>query len=103
MFIVLIFYKEPLETIEKYLVAHRSHLDEGYRRDFLVASGPRNPRTGGILISHVDDQSVLETFLKQDPFILHDVASYEIIEFIPNKAHQDFQRFIAKKASDKPN
>jgi uncharacterized protein YciI len=94
MFIVLITYKKPLDIVEKYLAAHRSYLDEGYKNNFLIASGPRNPRTGGVLISQLNDKLKLEKFLNKDPFLIHDVADYEVIEFVPNKHHKDFQSFI---------
>jgi uncharacterized protein YciI len=94
MFIVILTYKKPLEIVEKYLNAHRSYLDEGYRNDWLIASGPRNPRIGGILLSQLNDRSQLETFLRQDPFCINEISDYEIIEFTPVKYHPHFSKFI---------
>lgn len=97
MFIVLISYKKPLDVIDQYLVPHRSYLDKCYQQNLLIASGPRNPRTGGVLISQLDDRHKLESFLKQDPFYIHNVADFEIIEFTPVKYHKDFHHFIVNK------
>jgi len=36
----------------------------------------------------------LENILKQDPFNIHDVAEYEIVEFSPIKYHANFATFI---------
>ena len=94
MFIVLLTYKKPLDTVEKYLASHRSYLDDGYRNNILIVSGPQNPRTGGILISQLNDKLKLEEFLKQDPFLIHGIADYQIIEFIPTKHHKNFQSFM---------
>jgi uncharacterized protein YciI len=94
MFVVLITYKTDLAVIEKYVVAHRAYLDEGYKNNILIASGPRNPKTGGILLSQLSDKLTLENFLHKDPFFVNDLAEYELIEFLPNKCHPEFQHFL---------
>ncbi len=96
MFVILLSYKEKLDVIDQYLIAHRAHLDEGYRKNFLIASGPQNPRTGGVLLSQLNNRSTLEVFLKADPFYLHNLIDYQVIEFTPVKHHPDFSSFIEK-------
>lgn len=83
--------------IDKYLAEHRTFLDSGYRDNFFVASGPKNPRTGGIIISQLKNREQLENILKQDPFSINDVADYEIIEFSPTKYHTNFAPFVASE------
>lgn len=95
MFIVILQYIKPLTFIENYLNEHRQFLDEAYKRELFVASGPKNPRDGGIILSHMKDREQLEAILQQDPFYIHKVAEYQIIEFIPNKYHPDFACFIS--------
>ena len=94
MFIVLLTYKKSLELVDKYLAEHRDFLGNGYQQNFFIASGPRNPRTGGVLLSQLTDKSKLEEILKQDPFYIQDIADYEIIEFTPVKFHGKFSEFI---------
>ena len=94
MFLIIITYKKPLEEIDKYLAAHRHYLETGYQKNMLVVSGPRNPRTGGIILSQLKNRDELETFLMQDPFQVHGIANYEIIEFNPVKYHKDFAGFV---------
>lgn len=94
MFIILLHYKKPLADIELHLNDHRRFLDEGYQRGFFLASGPKNPRDGGVIISNLKDRQQLEAILQQDPFYVSAVAEYQLIEFIPNKYHPDFARFI---------
>lgn len=94
MFIIDITYKKPIDIVEKYLAEHRNFLEEGYQKDYFVASGPKNPRNGGIIVSQLKDRSQLETILKQDPFIVHDIAEYQFIEFEPVKFHKDFVSFL---------
>lgn len=94
MFIVEIVYKKPLGFIDQCLAEHRAFLEEGYKKNYFVASGPKNPRTGGIIISQLKNREQLENILKQDPFCLHDAADYNITEFDPVKYHVDFASFI---------
>ena len=94
MFIIDIHYKKPLEVVEKHLVEHRAFLEEGYQKNYFVASGPKNPRTGGIIISQLKNREQLEMILKQDPFIIHDIAEYRFIEFEPVKYHSGFASFL---------
>ena len=91
---MLITYKKPIEEIDRYLLEHRTFLDMGYKNNYFVVSGPRNPRTGGIILSQLNDRHQLENFLKDDPFYIHGIASYEVVEFVPVKYHSDFSRFI---------
>lgn len=90
----MINYKKPLEIVEQYVAKHRSFLDEGYQKNYFVVSGPRNPRTGGVLLSQLDDREKLENILKQDPYYINDIAEYEFIEFTPVKYHSNFATFV---------
>lgn len=94
MFLVMITYKKPLLDVDQHLVQHREFLETGYQKNMLIASGPRNPRTGGIIISQLKNRDELENFIKHDPFFVNDIAEYEIIEFNPVKFHKDFAAFV---------
>jgi len=94
MFVVIMHYKKPLTVIDQHLAAHRNFLEEGYSKNYLVVSGPKNPRTGGIIISNLTDKKTLEDFLHRDPFYLNQIAEYEMIEFSPVKYHKDFEKFV---------
>jgi uncharacterized protein YciI len=95
MFLINITYKKSLEIIDQYLVAHRAFLEEGYQKNYFVVSGPKNPRVGGVIISQLTDRQQLEAILRQDPFVLHEVADYEITEFAAVKYHPQFACFVA--------
>jgi uncharacterized protein YciI len=94
MFIITLTYKQPIEVVDQFLLAHRSYLETGYQNNCFLASGPKNPRTGGIIISQLKDRAQLEALLKNDPFMQNDIADYDIVEFTPVKHHPDFAKFI---------
>ncbi|MCX7123379.1 MAG: YciI family protein [Gammaproteobacteria bacterium] len=95
MFIIILTYKKPLSDVNAHIPAHRVFLDEGYKNNVFIASGPKVPRTGGVIISHLQNRADVEALIKQDPFYQHEVADYEIIEFGPNKCHPDFEGFVS--------
>jgi uncharacterized protein YciI len=95
MFVILVTYTKPLTEIDQHLADHRAFLGKGYEKNYFVASGPQNPRTGGVIISQLKSREQLETILKEDPFLVHQIADYKIIEFEAVKYHPDFSSFVA--------
>ncbi|RDU63108.1 GTP cyclohydrolase [Helicobacter didelphidarum] len=81
LFVCMVNYTAPLEKIEEVLALHRAYLKEGYEKGFLLASGPRNPREGGLIIARFPNRQEAIAFSKNDPFCINGVAKYEFIEF----------------------
>ncbi|WP_292307237.1 YciI family protein, partial [Mesorhizobium sp.] len=50
MFIVSLNYKVPLTEIDRLAPAHVEWLKACYAEGIFVASGPKRPRTGGIIV-----------------------------------------------------
>ncbi len=94
MFVINIRYIQSLEEINKHLEEHRAFLEVGYKKNYFITSGPKSPRDGGIIISQLTDRKQLEDFIKDDPFLVHNLAVYEITEFTPVKYHKDFSIFV---------
>ena len=88
LFVILVNYTKELSAIEEILSAHREYLKTGYKSGKLLASGPQNPRTGGIIIGKFINKQEALDFTKQDPFYLKNAAKYDILEFNP-VLHQD--------------
>ncbi|MDP2038582.1 MAG: YciI family protein [Ignavibacteria bacterium] len=87
-FVVEIIYKAPIEKIEELTPTHREFLQTGYNAGMLLVSGPKVPRTGGIVIAKASSLEELTEFFKSDPYALNDAADYRFIEFNP-KSHQE--------------
>lgn len=94
MFVVILTYKAPLTVIDQHLAAHRDYLKKCYAKHQLIASGPQNPRTGGVLLSPLTARSEIDALIAQDPFHHHGVADYQIIEFTPVLHDPQFAPFI---------
>jgi uncharacterized protein YciI len=88
MYIINITYKVPLETIDQYLESHIAYLNEQYEAGHFLASGRKVPRTGGIILSNGSDKLEVAAMIEKDPFKIHGLADYEIIEFVPSKTSE---------------
>jgi uncharacterized protein YciI len=84
--VVLIRYRRPIEEVQAVLEEHRAYL-RGLEADgLLLASGPMEPRTGGVLLLRVPDgtaHQTLDRIRDDDPYIKAGVAQYEMWPWQP--------------------
>jgi uncharacterized protein YciI len=85
LFLVVLTDTQPLEQIEALLPEHRRWLDEHYARGTFLASGPRVPRDGGVILARGHHRADLEALTRTDPFARARVATYDLIEFRLNR------------------
>ena len=84
MLVIDIAYTGSLDQIDQVLVSHRSFLQKYYDLGILLASGPKNPREGGIIIA-LGEKAEMEKIIQEDPFYQNKLATYKITEFNPVK------------------
>lgn len=94
MFIALLHYKVPQADIDPYRPAHYEFLRKGYEKRVFIASGRMYSGKGGVILSPLTRRGEFEQILRQDPFIIHDLVTFEIIGFEPSRFHPDFASFI---------
>lgn len=93
-FIVNLKYLVPVEQLADHVAAHRAHLDSGYSQGWFLASGPQNPKVGGIIIARAPSREYLEKLFEKDPFKVKQLAEYQIVEFEPVKRHPEMAAFF---------
>lgn len=94
-FVIASDYLAPLTEIDRLLAEHRAHLGTGYTRGLLLASGPQNPRIGGMILARAHERAELERFLADDPFQKAGIARYHLVEFDPVKQSDLFASWAA--------
>jgi uncharacterized protein YciI len=94
MFIVLLKYLKPVTEVEKHLAEHREYLKLQYDAGVFIASGRKNPRTGGVILARGIVKDDLMKLIENDPFSRENIAEYEVIEFIPNMAAAGFESLV---------
>lgn len=90
MFVVILDYVKPLEEVDRLKAAHVAFLDAQYEKGHFIASGPRKPRTGGVILAQGMSREQLDAVLAEDPFQREGIAHYSVIEFDPTKRLEGF-------------
>ncbi|ANN15333.1 YciI family protein [Amycolatopsis orientalis] len=85
MYVVLLTYTAPIEEIDYVLPDHAEWLTKQYEHGHFLASGRRNPRIGGVIITRPMARGKLDAILATDPFSVKHMAAYEVIEFSPTR------------------
>lgn len=78
-------YIAPLPAVDAVLPQHRRFLDEHFATGEFLVSGPRVPRTGGVIIARVAEASRVAELVAADPFTQHGLAAYEVRAFRPTR------------------
>ncbi len=94
LYVVILTYQKTIDEIEEHLIAHRNFLKIHYSSGQFIASGPQTPRTGGVILSKGSSKQEILDILKNDPFNLHGIATYEVVEFNPINYSEGFKQFI---------
>ena len=88
MFVVTLTYTAPAERVDAVRAEHRDWLDQHVASGLLLVAGPQVPRTGGVfIVSSKLDREALTVVLKEDPFHIHGVADFAIVEFEATKVN----------------
>ncbi len=79
---IIVRYRRPLTEVEEVTEAHRAYLRDLQAKGILVASGPLDPRFGGMWLVRVQEQNPLaelDALRDGDPFYQHGLANYELL------------------------
>jgi uncharacterized protein YciI len=87
-------YLKPLDEVDKYLTAHRAFLKTLYDKRITICSGPQIPRTGGFILMDSADKETALAIMKEDPYVIHGVAQYSVIEFELKSYMEGFEKLI---------
>jgi uncharacterized protein YciI len=92
MFVITLTYKVPLHNVDEHTSAHIEWLEKHYEAGLLLASGRRLPRTGGVILARRVAREQIDEFIAGDPFHVHGIADYEVVEFAPSKVAPGLER-----------
>lgn len=90
-FTISLTYQVPMSEVDKYIPEHKQFLKDCYEKGIFIASGPKIPRTGGIILASASNREDLDKIIKTDPFYKNKIATYEIIEFSPTMFSNYFE------------
>ncbi|MGE5098634.1 MAG: YciI family protein [Deltaproteobacteria bacterium] len=93
--VAIIRYRRPLEEVLEVTDRHRAYLRELNEEGLLIASGPMDPRSGGLLLLRVPDDDVIGTLDRirdGDPYVTFGLAQYEMIPWMVGIGKEDLDK-----------
>jgi uncharacterized protein YciI len=87
-------YLKPIEEVDRHLEDHRAFLKNLYDQGITVCSGPQVPRTGGFIMLHAASKEEAQKIMQNDPYVIHGVARYTMIEFEAKSFAEGFRQFV---------
>jgi uncharacterized protein YciI len=82
LFVLDLTYVVDLPEVERHMDGHREFLQRNYDAGLFLASGRKQPRTGGVILA-TGDRATIEAAIEADPFKRHGIATYTVTEFLP--------------------
>ena len=84
LFVIDLEYTVPFDQIEPVLAPHMDFVAQAYQQGHFLLSGPKDPRTGGIVVAQAPNLETLQALLAQDPFVSENLVKVTISSFQPS-------------------
>jgi uncharacterized protein YciI len=97
MFVIELTYKADLADIDAHMAAHVRFLKKYYAAGNFLVSGRKIPRDGGIILAVGDGRQQIEAIVEEDPFYIHGLADFRIVEFRASQRAKDIQQRIERR------
>jgi uncharacterized protein YciI len=98
MFVIELVYKAALTEIDAHMTAHVKYLKKYYASGNFLVSGRKIPRDGGIILAVGKSRRDIEAIAEEDPFYMHGLADFRVIEFRASQRADDIQQRIERAA-----
>ena len=96
MFVIELTYRADLAEIDAHMAAHVVFLRKYYASGNFLVSGRKIPRDGGIILAVGTNRRQIEAIIQEDPFLVHGLADFRIIEFRASQRADDIQKRIER-------
>lgn len=93
MFLVILRFSANKAQSSQYLNGHKEWLKRGFDDGVFLLSGTLQPSLGGAIMAHNASLSDLRRRVDDDPFVVENIVSAEILEMAPSMA-DDRLRFL---------
>ncbi|TWB43778.1 YciI family protein [Nitrospirillum pindoramense] len=90
IYAVTLTYRRPVEDINPHLDTHRDWLVALGHAGHLIAAGPLEDGSGGVVLLHCRDQEEVADLLSRDSFHVHRLVDYDTRAFLPKLRADDF-------------
>jgi uncharacterized protein YciI len=91
MFIVLLNFSDNRSRASQFMEGHKDWLKRGFDDGVFLLAGSLRPNRGGGVVAHNTSLPDLQNRVNDDPFVVEDVVTAEILEITPSRADARLQ------------
>ena len=88
MFIVLLKFSDRKSLAKEFMAAHKAWINRGFDEGVFLMVGSLETNLGGGIIAHNTSIDALQDRVNEDPFILENIVTAEILEISPKQADE---------------
>jgi uncharacterized protein YciI len=88
MFIVLLKFSDNKSKASQFMEGHKGWIKRGFDDSVFLLAGSIQPNLGGGIVAHNTSLSDLQNRVNDDPFVVENIVSAEILEITPSKADE---------------
>jgi uncharacterized protein YciI len=85
MFVVTLKFSANKAKAPASMEGHNAWLKRGFDEGIFLLSGSLQPSAGGAVLAHNTSRADLETRVQQDPFVVEDIVTADILEIAPGR------------------
>lgn len=89
-YVLTVSYLVPYIKVEPWVQSHRDYLQGFYDQGWILFSGIQYSKQGGAIVMKAPEDEAIARFIQNDPFLLQQVASYQVTSFEP----RNYQLFL---------
>lgn len=82
LFVIDIEYTVEMDAVAPHLDAHMEFVAKGFDAGVFLASGPKVPRTGGVIVAQGATRQAIEALMSEDPFSKAGIINLNVTEFV---------------------
>jgi uncharacterized protein YciI len=88
MFIVLLRFSANKDNAGQFMDGHKDWIARGFNDGVFLMAGTLQPHQGGGILAHNTSLVALQRRVNEDPFVVEDVVSAEVIEIAPSRVDE---------------
>ncbi|MCK7611828.1 YciI family protein [Roseibium sediminicola] len=94
MYVVTLTFSENKARAGELMDGHKAWIRQGFDRGLFLMVGSLQPNRGGGILAHGADRETLEAFVAEDPFVVEEVVTADILEITPARLDERLE-FLA--------
>ncbi|NEJ86293.1 hypothetical protein GR223_10090 [Rhizobium leguminosarum] len=88
MFVVTLKFSANKAKAPALMEGHNAWIRRGFDEGIFLLSGSTQPSAGGAVLAHNISRTDLEIRVQDDPFVVEDVVTVEILEITPGRTDE---------------